>query len=162
MASLYTVRFNVEETAALDGSTPLVKGTYTVDRRNVLGILDVTIESGQTFGLYDPGELNNSGQLQGFLLMSLTMISQANYAAGSEVAMVSPERPGGGNQEESIVNLISNNGVEPLVGMPIPIDHKLAFRTPGVLGPHLIQLTFACFQSASEWMNIAGTVATPG
>ena len=130
---MYTVRFNILTVATLDGTTvfdPDAPGVI-ITRDEELGIIDVEVPATLGFGIFDPGVIVNREQ-DNHLLLALTMISQAGYGAGDEVNIISPNLPtGAGAKEEVIVDLSTNDGLEPLLAQSLPVDHKLGFDTTG-------------------------------
>lgn len=161
---MYTVRFNILTLATLDGTTvfdPDAPGVV-ITRDEELGIIDVEVPATLGFGIFDPGILVNREQ-DNFLLLALTMISQQSYGAGDVVNIISPDLPtGAGAKEEEIIDLATNDGLEPLVAQSIPVDHKLGFDTTSTApdGPHFIQLTLVPVLEAEQFAMLAGAVST--
>jgi len=153
MAAILTIQINVNDPAPLDGATPLVPGTFT-KTTDALGRVVFNIQAGQPFGLFDPGEQMAGNQRVGYFLVASTMISQANYVAGDEIALVSPQTSAAAVEVKDKIDLAANNGVNPMPAFLIPIDHKLGFTVAGA-GPHSITLSLAIVSTAAKNIELA-------
>ncbi len=172
-----TIRIQVPDTAALDGSTPLPADAKSrLFSNKTLGLNQIDLLPGERFGEFDPGELAILGQPAGsYVLRHLAVVSLAGlvHTAGSYVAVRSPPRPGGG----SVLRIIQPLGpILDTVGrgtgiipegnrIPVPTGHRLIFNTvaDGVApGPHIIQITLdpARISDAPQPPRVAG-IPTP-
>jgi hypothetical protein len=151
-----TIRIQVPDTAALDGSTPLpADAKARLFSNKTLGLNQIDLLPGERFGEFDPGELAILGQpASSYVLRHLSVVSLAalTHDDDSYVAVRSPPRPGGGSGLRIIQPLgptldtvgqgtgIITEGNR----IPIPTGHKLIFNTiadGAVPGPHIIQIT---------------------
>lgn len=150
--SILTVQINVNDPAPLDGVTPLVPGTFT-KTVDALGRTVFNIQPGQPFGLFDPGQCFGNQRI-GYFLLSSTLISQAPYVPGDEIFLVSPETDAAAVESKPKINLATNNGVNPMPGFLIPVDHKLGFVVAGA-GPHSISVAVAAVATAMQNIELA-------
>lgn len=168
MANYYSISILVQDSAPLDGTSPLPSTAKVTRKRSE--IVEVEIPAGSPYGLFDPGEVVNL-QNKDFLVVSATVISDGApvHAAGSELRIVSPE-VGGSPREQQIRDLSGVPGIFPVFGEVVPIDHKIALDTVAdgpASGPHRIELTLVSLdrenaaQVGSQLAIAAASVAPP-
>lgn len=162
---MYSIRLDIENTAPLDGITPLdlsVTTSRTEDGKSndpaYFGeaetyILVVTLPDAYFFGVFDPGEVLGLGQRnKNKRLVSLTVTPEnaLTFAKGDTVELVGPA----GTRTE-IVDLARNNGIYNNLDVVIPVDHKVAFNTQAgaEAGPYRIDMTFLDIEKPQQFFG---------
>jgi len=143
--NIYTLKILVNDTASLDGFTPIGSDAkVSVDEET--GVIEVDIPAGTPFGMFDPGQLT-SLQDKTFMLVAADVISvPAMHAAGSNISIESPPGVGAPPKSRVVVDLAMSGalGIEQKIFRTvIPVAHKLTFDTTpdGVAtGPTTVQL----------------------
>ncbi len=160
---MYTIRLDIENTAPLDGITPLdlsVTTSRTEDGKSSAPayfgeaetyILVVTLPEAYLFGIFDPGEAIGQRN-KNTRLVSLTVTPEvaATFAKGDTVELVGPA----GTRTE-IVDLARNNGIYNNLDVVIPVDHKIAFNTQAgaEAGPYRIDMTFLDIEKPQQFFG---------
>jgi hypothetical protein len=160
---VHTIRLDIENTAPLDGTTPLDLSVTTSRTENGKSndpayfgeaetyVLVVTLPEAYLFGIFDPGETIGQRN-KNTRLVSLTVMAETamTFAKGDKVELVGPA----GTRTE-IVDLARNNGIYNNLDVVIPVDHKIAFNTQigAEAGPYRIDMTFLDIEKPQQFFG---------
>ena len=172
MASLYTLKIVVEDTAPLDGTTPLdIKGAGVVVNRTDNRTATITLPAGTALGRIDPGQvIENQDPAQNGVPMLMTawqVSSDAPYSSGDliELSRISPPATSGGAGYFSVIS--SDLSSEPMPGgwfapEVFPVDHELAISSGAIAGPHEIIIQLQCLneQALGQVVGTSSTAST--